>query len=55
MEIKAFSEDEIRAMRDKVYGDSTSDKNWEGCRDRWIDDVKWLSEQLPKAATPSVK
>ena len=46
MEKPQLTEEEIRALRDKVYDQTTTDKNWDGCKDRWIqpDETKWLRE-----------
>lgn len=39
---------EVRQMRDRVYGSPISDKEWENCRDKWMDDLPWLLEQCAK-------
>lgn len=43
---------DVRAMRDRVYGQPISDKEWENCRDKWMDDVPWLLEQCAKLDAP---
>lgn len=42
-------ETEVRAMRDRVFGHTASDSNWEGCREYWMqpNEVQWLKDQLP--------
>ena len=44
------SEAEVRAMRDAVFIDPSSDNNWEGCRERWMrpENIKWLRERIAK-------
>lgn len=39
-----LTEQEIRALRDRVFGQVSSDSNWEGCKDNWMKpaQVKWL-------------
>jgi hypothetical protein len=39
-----YTEDEVRAMRDRVFGVPSTDQNWEGCRHNWTrpDSVEWL-------------
>lgn len=43
----SLRDDEIRAMRDRVFGRPSSDGNWDGCWDHWkeVGSVKWLKEQ----------
>lgn len=45
---KTPTETEVRAMRDRAYGDKSSDKNWESCRERWMepDNIEWLKTTL---------
>ena len=33
---EAWTESEIRAMRDEVFGKPTTDKNWSFCREHWM-------------------
>lgn len=46
----AREEAEVRAMRDKVYERPSSDKNWDGCREHWMQpaNVQWLREQCAR-------
>ena len=41
-------EAEVRSMRDRVFGHTASDSNWEGCRDYWMqpNEVQWMKDQL---------
>jgi hypothetical protein len=41
-----LTEEQIRALRDKVYDQQTTDKNWECCKEYWSreDEVRWLQE-----------
>jgi hypothetical protein len=43
----AATEAEVRAMRDRVYGVPSSDNNWDGCRDGWMqpEAIAWLRDQ----------
>lgn len=43
-------ESEVRAMRDKVYGAPSKNKNWEFAKIHWMkpSEIKWLKEQLEK-------
>jgi hypothetical protein len=42
-----FTEEQIRAMRDEVYGHKSSNDNWAGCRENWMQpaNVLWLVNQ----------
>lgn len=44
------SEEVIRSMRDRVYGQVSTDSNWDGCREHWMkpEKVAWLQAQLAK-------
>ena len=44
----AFTEAEVRVMRDQVYGITCSDRNWEGCREQWMapENINWLKDQI---------
>ena len=46
MEKPQLTEEEIRALRNKVYDQTTTDKNWDCCKEYWLreDEVKWLKE-----------
>lgn len=39
-----LTEDDVRVIRDKVFGHKSSDKNWEACRENWMqtDAITWL-------------
>jgi len=43
-----YTEAEIRAMRDQVYGIASSDNNWNGCREQWmtLENIEWLKGQI---------
>lgn len=43
-------EKEARTLRDRIYGQTISDKSWAYCREHWIADLKWLREQAAKKA-----
>ena len=45
-ELTPPSELEVRALRDAVYGESSTDSNWDGCRDHWMkpEETKRLRE-----------
>lgn len=49
------TEEQVRELRDYVFGIPTTDNNWEFCREKWMraDAYKWLEEQaaLIKART----
>lgn len=55
--IKPIRESAIRAMRDRVYGLKTSDKNWDGCKDFWLEEgqVKWLEDECARLDLSSGK
>lgn len=40
-----LSEQEIRALRDKVFGVPISDAEWEKCKAHWTNDTEWLLAQ----------
>lgn len=42
----------LREMRDQVYGQRSTDSNWDGCEDRWIADTHWLHAQYDKLPRP---
>jgi hypothetical protein len=51
--MKTISENEVRQLRNKVYGHQISDKEWAICGENWMkpENIKWLQEQKPfKAA-----
>ena len=41
---EAMTEAEVRALRDRVFGHKSTDRNWEGCKENWMhpDNVRWL-------------
>jgi len=39
-----LTEQQIRELRDKVYGHATTDLNWNNCRENWEHDLDWLTE-----------
>jgi hypothetical protein len=48
-----LTEAQVRALRDEVYGGTpSSDKNWEGCKDAWMqpDEILWLQRAKQRAA-----
>ena len=42
-------EADVRRLRDRVYGQISTDKNWEACKDAWLkpENIKWLKTQKP--------
>ncbi len=46
-----YTETEIRAMRDIVYGKESSDNNWEHCKNNWMtpESIDWLIEHSEAA------
>ena len=42
----------LREMRDWVYNQRGTDNNWNGSREYWEGDAKWLSEQYAKLPRP---
>lgn len=47
--MKKYTDEEIRYMRDKVYDQKISDKEWnEECGKKWREDIVWLVEQFDK-------
>lgn len=42
------TEQEIRSLRDTVFGRPSSDENWSGCRENWMRpaSVKWLQDTI---------
>lgn len=53
MSIPTLTEQEIKELRNKVYGKQTTDINWNNCRENWESDLEWLIEagagRTPKA------
>ena len=45
---------QLRALRDLVYGIRSSDSNWAGCSDHWMqpEEVRWLQQQAAKLEKP---
>jgi hypothetical protein len=50
MKTEKYTESEVREQRDKVYGFPISDKEWENCKDNWMEELEaeWLFGQ-PKS------
>ena len=48
--MEPLTEPEVRALRDQVYGEPSTDKNWDFCREHWMrpDSIEWLLEQIDK-------
>ena len=44
-----LTESQVRALRDRVYGHATSEKNWDGCKEKWLtaESIEWLQSQKP--------
>ena len=44
------TEAQVRALRDLVYGQRSTDKNWDGCKDKWMEpeNIEWLQSQKPQ-------
>lgn len=47
LSLKQMTEDQVRALRDKVYCQKSTNYNWEECKHRWLteESVKWLQEK----------
>jgi hypothetical protein len=47
--MKSFTEQEIRQMRDFIYGPST-DNGWMACRENWLkpEAIQWLRTESEK-------
>jgi len=43
-----LTEQEVRALRDRLYGVPTADDQWENCKANWMkpEEVQWLRDQL---------
>jgi hypothetical protein len=43
-------EEEVRKLRDQVFGVPATEKGWDACKDNWTraDSVEWLKEQIEK-------
>ncbi len=39
-----MTESEIRALRDRVFDQTSTDANWDACRKKWMEQVDWLFE-----------
>ena len=48
-----LSETEVRALRDRVFENPTTDKNWEACKEKWMmpDAMIWLVQQAERQAS----
>jgi hypothetical protein len=46
-------ESDVRAMRDRVFGCMSSDRNWEGCKAGWMkpEEIAWLRKLDDKKRT----
>jgi len=44
-----LTEAEVRALRDRVFGEASTDNNWEACKHLWMrpDQIAWLLAQPP--------
>ncbi|MDR3427830.1 hypothetical protein [Silvimonas sp.] len=44
-----LTEAEVRALRDSVYGQPSTDKCWDACGEKWMqpENVEWLKSQKP--------
>lgn len=49
MSDKRLTEADVRALRDLVYGQSSTDRNWEACKEEWMrpENLAWLQAQKP--------
>jgi hypothetical protein len=47
------TEEEVRAMRDKIYGENLPDNKWNEIKHNWLrpEEVKWLQEVIKKHET----
>ena len=45
--MKEYTEQEVRNLRNQVYGHHISDEEWETCKQNWMkpDQIKWLEGQ----------
>ncbi len=43
-----YSEAEVRAMRDQVYGAPATDRCWNACGEAWMtpENIQWLKDQI---------
>ena len=43
-----LSEAEVRALRDQVFGHNSTDKNWDGCKEKWLtpEGIQWLQDHV---------
>ena len=39
---------DLRAMRDAVYGNTSTQNNWDACGPRWREDESWLTAAYSK-------
>lgn len=48
--MKTYTEKEVRTMRDKVYGQRSTDDNWLGSKDFWMkeEEIQWLEAMAQK-------
>ena len=45
---KVYTEEEVRKMRDTIFGQVSSDKNWKKCKKKWMkqENILWLERGL---------
>lgn len=45
-----LTEDQVRALRDKVFEKPTTDTNWNACKVFWMrpPDIRWLMQEAAK-------
>ncbi len=50
MNLGKMTEAEVRALRDRVYGQPISDKEWAHCREKWMttENMRWLREKAER-------
>lgn len=48
----APTETQVRAMRDQLYDNPSTDANWDGCKDNWMkpEEIRWLQERCAAQA-----
>jgi len=52
-----YTEAEVRALRDRVYGHAATDRNWNGCKENWMhpDNIRWLISKDGNCVTATSK
>jgi hypothetical protein len=45
-----LTEAEVRALRDQVYGQISTDNNWNASKEKWMtpENIKWLQQRAKK-------